>query len=162
MSSIIREMKDFCILLHFSFTPWAHVFLDHFLFFYQGLPRPIFLTCHAQEGHHRMTKKDFSLSFHSTPRRNARSGLVDILARDNVLLNLLSIGYSPIIPLHLTLGSALPNCDLPRGFLTNYLRAKYPCKPPGETINFAFTQLDTEELESLNDVISEGSLLSDA
>ena len=75
----INTLKFNIIELKWKFTPWMHILCYHFFFFESQNVRPILLSCHAPEGHHRLLKRDFSHSLHSTKRRKKNSGLSDIL-----------------------------------------------------------------------------------
>ena len=102
-------------------TPWVHILVDHILVFETIYPvRPVLLTCHAIEGHHRQIKRDFGHSLHSTKRKFGRSGLVDIVDIDNVILSLIGMKIFPWERLHIQLGSILP--PIPRGLLYNNLK----------------------------------------
>jgi hypothetical protein len=117
------------IFLKWKMTPWAHIFLNHYIYFETLEVRPVFLTCHAIEGHHRQIKRDFSHSLHSTKRRFGSSGLMDIMDIDNIILSLLKLNIFPWYKLNIPLGLNLKN-KLPRGILINHLKLKYPIQYP--------------------------------
>ena len=85
--------------------------------------RPIYLTTHAIESHHKMTKKDYTLSLKSTKRRHGRSGLIDVLNHDNIYLKLIFYGIYPwerlFVPISL-------NCNIKRGKLIKKLKELFP------------------------------------
>lgn len=158
IKTLIEEIKTFVCALKFKVSPWVHVFLFHFAQFEVLNPRPIFLTCHSIEGHHRLTKKDFSQSLHSTRRRgNKKSGLCDLIHRDNVVLGLLSQKIFPWEKLKMSLGSPLDN-PLPRGLLYNFILNKFP---PVANPYLTLGALNIPEpLESENEYEDDASLFS--
>lgn len=112
-------IRNITIKLKWTYTPWAHIFIEHYIYFEKLNVRPIFLTCHAIESNHRKTKKDFQLSLKSTIRRKGRSGLVDILYIDNIILELIKYKIFPWEKLKINLGSSF---SLKRGQILNYVR----------------------------------------
>ena len=115
-------LKEAVIGLKWEITPWVHTFLEHTYEFESRPVRPIHLTAHSLEGSHKFTKKSFSFSLGATKRRNTRSGLCDLIHRDNVKLGLIARGIFPWDPLKLSYGD---NLFLGRGSLHIFL---YICK----------------------------------
>ena len=119
--------------MKWKFTPWMHILCYHFFFFESQNVRPILLSCHAPEGHHRLLKRDFSHSLHSTKRRNKNSGLSDILCYDNIILTLITKGIFPWSKLKLNIGNNIKKFK--KGQILNFIKNKYPISFPFENFN---------------------------
>lgn len=144
----INTLKFSLIELKWKFTPWMHILCYHFLFFEMQNVRPILLSCFGPEGHHRILKREFFHSLHSTRRRNTHSGLTDVLCHDNILLSLISRGYYPWKNLNILLGNKIK--EPKKGHFLNYIKEKYK-------INFQFNDNDEEnieEIENINEIAS--------
>lgn len=124
----IGTFKNNIIKLNWKCTPWVHILIYHYIEFEKMNVRPIFLSCHAIEGHHRQIKKDFAHSLHSTKRRNKHSGLIDILSYDNIIINLISKSIFPWNKLKYPIGIKIS--EPKKGFFYNYIRDKYPILYP--------------------------------
>lgn len=117
----LGTFKNNIILMNWKCTPWVHILMYHYFNFENsGNVRPILLTCHAIEGHHRQVKRDFHHSLHSTKRRNKNSGLFDILTYDNIIINLISRRYYPWEKLKMKIGNKI--FEKKKVFLKNILK----------------------------------------
>ena len=83
-------MRESVIALKWSQTPWCHVFLEHWVDFESIPVRSIQLTCHSLERSHKITKNYFLFSLKSTKRRNGRSGVCELIHRDNITNGLIT------------------------------------------------------------------------
>ena len=119
---IINTFRTCLLFLNWRMTPWAHIMIDHISQFEKFLIRPVLLTCHAVEGHHKQIKRDFSHSLHSTKRKFGHSGLMDIMDVDNVILSLLGMNVFPWFKLRVPLGHSLQ--PISRGVLYNNLKIR--------------------------------------
>lgn len=121
----VNTIKNSIIMLKWKFTPWMHILCYHYVFFENQNVRPILLSCFGPEGHHRKLKRDFNFSLHSTRRYNTqKSGLMDVLCHDNILISLISKGIYPWNNLKLPLGN--PIKEPKRGYFLNFFKIKYP------------------------------------
>lgn len=143
-----KNLKQIIIYLKWKCTPWAHVFLEHYIQFEKMEIRPYYLSCHAIESHHKQIKKDFSQSLHSVRRRHGRSSLIDMIRRDNIILNLMGQKIFPWKSLEIPLGKSYPY--LKRGVFKNFLKIKYPPIYPGETLNIN-NIIDSDEESLMED-----------
>ena len=155
---LLSTLRQNLLNLKWKMTPWSHIFIDHIFIFESFKIRPVFLTCHAIEGHHRQVKRDFGHSIHSTKRRYGRSGLIDIMDVDNVILSLMGLKIFPWRKLYVQLGPNLP--PLPRGILYKNILKQFPILLPpileSSNINIEnFDDLCSNDGEILNNNIDD-------
>lgn len=72
------------------------------------------------------------MSLHSTARRGGRSGLTDVVYKDNVVLELIKNGIYPWEKLGIGLGNKVPRVD--RTMVSKKILMKWPSIKEGQTL----------------------------